>query len=64
MKMEIAHRNPSVFLMNRTADAGVLLISSYVNFPTLERIKNGVQAVLEQHFDFSISPLIWEYPTE
>jgi len=64
MKMEIAHRDPSVFSMGRTADAGVLLIPSYVNFPTLERTENDVQAVLEQYFDFSIPLLVWEYPTE
>ena len=64
MKMEIAHRDPTVFPAGRTADAGVLLIPSYVNFPTLGRTENDVQAVLEQYFDFSIPLFVWEYPTE
>lgn len=64
MKMEIAHRDPDVFSMSRTADAGVLLIPSYVNFPTLGRTENDVQAVLEQYFDFSIPLFVWEYPTD
>ena len=64
MKMEIAHRDSNVFSMGRTADAGVLLIPSYVNFPTLRRTENDVQAVLEQYFDFSIPLFVWEYPTE
>lgn len=64
MKMEIAHRDPDVFPMWRTADAGVLLIPGYVNFPTLGRTENDVQAVLEQYFDFSIPLFVWEYPTE
>lgn len=64
MKMEIAHRDPTVFSMGRIADAGVLLIPSYVNFPTLGRTENDVQAVLEQYFDFSIPLFVWEYPTE
>lgn len=64
MKMEIAHRDPGVFSMGRTADAGVLLIPSNVNFPTLGRTENDVQAVLEQYFDFSIPLFVWEYPTE
>jgi hypothetical protein len=64
MKMEIAHRDPDVFSMGRTADAGVLLIPEYVNFPTLGRTENDVQAVLEQYFDFSIPLFVWEYPTE
>ena len=63
MKMEAAHRDPDVFSMNRSADAGVLLIPSDVNFPTLERTKNDVQAVLEQYFGFSIPLFVWEYPT-
>lgn len=64
MKMEIAHRDPTVFQTGRTADVGVLLIPSYVNFPTLGRTENDVQAVLEQYFDFSIPLFVWEYPTE
>lgn len=64
MKMEIAHRDPTVFSDGRTADAGVLLIPSDVNFPTLGRTENDVQAVLEQYFDFSIPLFVWEYPTE
>jgi len=64
MKMEIAHRDPDVFSMGRTADVGVLLIPSHVNFPTLGRTENDVQAVLEQYFDFSIPLFVWEYPTE
>jgi hypothetical protein len=64
MKMEIAHRDPTVFPAGCTADAGVLLIPSYVNFPTLGRTENDVQAVLEQYFDFSIPLFVWEYPTE
>jgi len=64
MKMEIAHRDSEVFSMDRTADAGVLLIPSYVNFPTLGRTENDVQAVLEQYFDFSTPLFVWEYPTE
>lgn len=64
MKMEIAHRDPTVFPTGRTADVGVLLIPSYVNFPTLGRTENDVQAVLEQYFDFSIPLFVWEYPTE
>lgn len=63
MKMEAAHRDPDVFSMNRTADAGVLLIPSCVNFPTLNRTKNDVRAFLEQYFDFSIPLFVWEYPT-
>lgn len=63
MKMEIAHRDPDIFSMDRIADAGVLLIPSYVNFPTLGRTENDVQAVLEQYFDFSIPLFVWEYPT-
>lgn len=64
MKMEAAHRDPDSFSMQRTADAGVLLIPSYVNFPTLGRTENDVQAVLEQYFGFSIPLFVWEYPTE
>ncbi|WP_071933125.1 hypothetical protein [Halodesulfurarchaeum formicicum] len=64
MKMEMAHRDSNVFSMGRTADAGVLLIPSYVNFPTLGRTENDVQAVLEQYFDFSIPLFVWEYPTK
>jgi hypothetical protein len=64
MKMEIAHRDSDVFSMGRAANAGVLLIPSYVNFPTLGRTENDVQAVLEQYFDFSIPLFVWEYPTE
>lgn len=64
MKMEIAHRDPGVFSTNRTADVGVLLIPSYVSFPTLNRTENDVKAVLEQYFDFSIPLFVWEYPTE
>lgn len=63
MKIEIAHRDPTVFSMGRTAEAGVLLIPSYVNFPTLGRTENDVQAVLEQYFEFSIPLFVWEYPT-
>ena len=64
MKMEIAHRDSNVFSMNRTADAGVLMIPDYVNFPTLGRTENDVQAVLEQYFDFSMPLFVWEYPTD
>lgn len=64
MKMEIAHRDQSVFSMDRTAEAGVLLIPSHVNFPTIGRTENDVQAVLEQYFDFSIPLFVWEYPTD
>lgn len=64
MKMEIAHRDSEVFSMGRSAHAGVLLIPSHVNFPTLGRTENDVQAVLEQYFDFSIPLFVWEYPTE
>lgn len=64
IKMEIAHRDPTVFPAGLTADAGVLLIPSYVNFPTLGRTENDVQAVLEQYFDFSIPLFVWEYPIE
>jgi hypothetical protein len=63
MKMEAAHRDPTVFSGDRTADAGVLLIPSYVNFPTLQRTENDVRAFLEQYFDFSIPLFVWEYPT-
>ncbi|MCG1001907.1 MULTISPECIES: hypothetical protein [Halobacterium] len=63
MKMEAAHRDPSVFSSKRVADVGVLLIPSYVNFPTLGRTENDVQAVLEQYFNFSIPLFVWEYPT-
>lgn len=64
MKMEASYRDPTVFSMDRTADAGVLLIPAYVNFPTLDRTQNDVQAVLEKYFDFSIPLFVWEYPTE
>lgn len=63
LKMEAAHRDPTVFSMDRSAAAGVLLIPSAVRFPTLERTKRDVQAVLEQYFDFSIPLFVWEYPT-
>lgn len=64
MKMEAAYRDPDVFSMGRTAEAGVLLIPDYVNFPTLGRTENDVQAFLAQYFDFSIPLFVWEYPTD
>lgn len=64
MKMAIAHRDPSVFPAHREAEAGVLLIPDYVNFPTRERTEADVQAVLEQYFDFELPLFVWEYPTE
>lgn len=64
LKMEAAYRDPDVFSMGRSADACVLLIPDYVNFPTLGRTENDVQAVLEQYFDFSIPLFVWEYPTD
>lgn len=63
MKMEIAFRDSDVFSMNGTAEVGVLLIPSYMNFPTLGSTENDVQAVLEQYIDFSIPLFVWEYPT-
>jgi hypothetical protein len=64
MKMEAAYRDSNVFSMGRTAEVGVLLIPSYVNFPTLDRTENDVQAFLKQYFDFSIPLFVWEYPTK
>lgn len=57
MKMEIADRNPAVFVSDKMAEAGVLLIPDYVNFQSLGWTENDVQAVLEQYFEFSI-PLV------
>lgn len=64
MKMEAANRDPRGISGIRTVDAGVLLIPSYVNFPTLERTKNDVQAFLANYFDFSIPLFVWQYPSE
>jgi hypothetical protein len=64
LKMETAHRDPDIFSGGRTAEAGVLLIPDYVNFPTLGRTENDVHAVLEQYFGFSIPLFVWEYPTD
>lgn len=64
LKMEAAHRDPRGFDDGRHADAAVLLIPDYVNFPTLERTENDVQAVLANYFGFSIPLLVWQYPTE
>ena len=64
LKMEIAHREPAVFSKNYTAEAGVLFIPAYVNYPTLGRTETNVQAVLEQHFDFSTPLFVWQYPDE
>lgn len=64
MKIEAAYRDPRGFAAGDVVDAGVLLIPDYVNFPTLERTKNDVQAVLANYFGFSISLFVWQYPTE
>ena len=63
LKMEIAHRDPTVFPTDRTADAGVLLIPSHVSYPTLGRTRTDVRAVLKQYFDFSIPLFVWQYPS-
>jgi len=41
-----------------------VLSPSYDNFPTLDRPESDVQAEVEQGFDFSIPPILLEYPTE
>jgi hypothetical protein len=64
MKMAIAHRDPTVFPEHRIAEAGVLLIPDYVNFPTRERTEADVQAVFDQYFEFELPFFVWEYPTE
>lgn len=64
MKMEAAYRDSGVFDGEKTADAGVLLIPDYVNFPTLGRTKNDVRAFLANYFGFSIPFFVWEYPTK
>jgi len=64
MKMEAAHRDQRGFTEDRNVDAGVLLIPDYVNFPTLDRTENDVQAFLANYFGFSIPLFVWEYPTE
>ncbi|SDQ40279.1 hypothetical protein [Natronobacterium texcoconense] len=63
MKMEATYRDPRGFAAGDDVSAGVLLIPDYVNFPTLDRTKNDVQAVLGNYFGFSIPLFVWEYPT-
>ena len=63
MKMEAAYRDPSAFNPDRTIEAGVLLIPDDVNFPTLNRTKTDIYAVLANYFDFSLPLFVWEYPT-
>lgn len=64
MKMEAAYRDPRGFTGDRSVDAGILLIPESVNFPTLNRTKTDVQAVLANYFGFSIPLFVWEYPTD
>lgn len=63
MKMEAVYRDPRGFTDGDSIEAGVLVIPDYVNFPTLERTKNDVQAVLANYFGFSMPLFVWEYPT-
>lgn len=64
LKMEAAYRDPSSFTGTAPIEAGVLLIPSHVNFPTLQRTQTDVQAVLAQYFDFSLPLFVWQYPTD
>jgi hypothetical protein len=50
MKIDAAYRDPRGFSNDETVDAGVLLVPEHVNFPTLERTKPNVQAVLANYF--------------
>lgn len=54
MKMEAAYRDPRGFTNGESVEAGVLLIPSYVSFPTLKRTIADVQAVLANYFGFSV----------
>ena len=64
MKMEAAYRDSSESKEKLKVDAGVLLMPSSVNFPTLGRTKNDVQAFLANYFDFSLPLFVWQYPSE
>ncbi len=64
MKMEAAYRDPSGFSGHEDIDVGVLLIPSHVSFPTLERTRSDVRAVLSNYFEFSLPLFVWQYPSE
>lgn len=64
MKMEAAYRDSTGFSGDEYVDAGVLLIPSHVNFPTLERTENDVLAFLTNYFDFSLPLFVWQYPSD
>ncbi|WP_311171817.1 hypothetical protein [Halobellus ordinarius] len=64
LKMEAAYRDPDGFDRGEAIEAGVLLLPSHVNFPTLDRTKDDVRAVLANSFDFSLPLFVWQYPTE
>ena len=63
MKMEAAYRDPRGFSGDQPPEAGVLLIPEHVSFPTLDRTRNDVRAVLANYFGFSIPLFVWEYPS-
>lgn len=64
MKIDAAYRDWRAFPDDRSIEAGVLLIPSHVNFPTLERTEADVRAVLANYFGFSVPLFVWQYPTE
>lgn len=64
LKMEAAYRDPRGFAGGDSIEAGVLIIPEDVAFPTLERTKTDVHAVLANYFGFSIPLFVWQYPTE
>lgn len=64
MKMEAAYRDPDAFNSGPEVEAGALLIPSHVSFPTLDRTKDDVRAVLANYFDFSLPLFVWQYPTK
>jgi hypothetical protein len=63
MKMEAAYRDPDAFNRYPEVEAGTLVIPSHVSFPTLNRTKDDVRAVLANYFDFSLPLFVWQYST-